>query len=654
MTTMTAASTDTAGPGPGGPGVSPWDLAAALAAMPRRRDFAISQDLRRSAWVTDEAIEWWETGEECDTGVAGVSRFPLRAPLPLDTDLVLVDDLIGVCRATDAGVEIAYIDTAGRTADRIAALATPRTCLLPRLPGARWQLLAVHTFDGRTVLCRIDWPARALEAIVALPAGLTGGAWLDPDGRRLAGNLVDPTGRTGIYRIDLPSGAMEPLFDEPSDSEDRALLYDPESDVLAVATNAPGYVALALARRGTLQLLPRLEEGDEAGGPLAFLSTPGATSGPARRQLLVRHDEGAHSRLRLVDLDHHTYSEPLPVPDGEIGLPVVVQGQELRFPYSAPDVPWRIARLDLGADPPVFGLDPEPGPEPTRAGPPLMPGWSTTFTGPAGPMSAVVVEPAAVARPPGARVPDDLAVVALHGGPFARWGSAFNPEFQLFAHLGLPVYGLDYPGSTGSGQALVTALLGQGGIVDVAAVSAVCDVIEAKTGRRVLLYGESYGAFLALSTAAVRHCAGVVAFAPFASFHSLSAAGSPAVRETLELLNPEISAENGRNPGEWCRNIRSKVLIAHGTADKTIPVEQSQALVAALQGRSDAGEDGVNFVELEGQEHELTDRHALERWYREIVHFLGGLPASRSPAQRETPAAGALSRRPRQHQTGRR
>jgi dipeptidyl aminopeptidase/acylaminoacyl peptidase len=250
-------------------------------------------------------------------------------------------------------------------------------------------------------------------------------------------------------------------------------------------------------------------------------------------------------------------------------------------------------------------------------------------------MPAVVVDPAQ-GRP-------DLAVVALHGGPFARWGAAYNPEFQLLAHLGLPVYGLDYPGSTGSGQSHVNALLGRGGEIDVASVCAVCDVVEAETGRAVVLYGESYGAYLALATAAVRSCAGVIAFAPFASFESLRRAGKPAVREMLELLDSGNFGTNGRNLVDQCRNVLSKVLVSHGTADTTIPVEQSRALVAALQERKDSGEDGVRLVELHGQGHELVGRHALEQWYWEITEFVGGLPHSGTPAQRSgTSSRGAV------------
>jgi dipeptidyl aminopeptidase/acylaminoacyl peptidase len=181
-------------------------------------------------------------------------------------------------------------------------------------------------------------------------------------------------------------------------------------------------------------------------------------------------------------------------------------------------------------------------------------------------------------------------------------------------------------------------LLGTAGSLDVEAVASVVDGLDPS---RVVLYGESYGAFLALAVACVRPVAGVVAFAPFKSFSSLKAHGSPEVRETLELLDGGNSDKPGRNLLKGCRTIRSKVLVAHGTADLTIPVGESRALVRALRERRDAGDEEVRLVELAGQGHDLVGLHVLEHWYRELAGFAGGLSRSGSPAQRETSSRGA-------------
>jgi dipeptidyl aminopeptidase/acylaminoacyl peptidase len=225
-------------------------------------------------------------------------------------------------------------------------------------------------------------------------------------------------------------------------------------------------------------------------------------------------------------------------------------------------------------------------------------------------------------------------VVALHGGPIARYGADVVPEFQLFARLGLPTVALNYPGSTGSGHEYTRSLFGRAGAIEVEAVASVVDSLAAE-GRRVILYGESYGAFLALAVAAVRPCAGVIAFAPFASFESLSRTGSAEVRDLLNLLDEGNHLESGRNLLTGCRTIRCKVLMSHGTADMRIPVAESRALAQVLRGREQVGEHDTQYVEMDGQGHDMSGRPVLQRWYREIATFVTSLPNSRTPAQRE-------------------
>ena len=253
-----------------------------------------------------------------------------------------------------------------------------------------------------------------------------------------------------------------------------------------------------------------------------------------------------------------------------------------------------------------------------------------SFPSGAGPMPALVYPSAPGDGPLSG---SGLAVVALHGGPIARYGAGLVPEFQLFARLGLPTVALNYPGSTGSGHEYIRSLFGHAGTIDVEAVASVVDGL-ADEGRRIILYGESYGAFLALATAAVRPCEAVIAWAPFASFESLSQSGSPEVRDLLSLLDGGNRSGFGRNLLSACRTIRGKVLISHGTADMRIPAAESRALARALRGRDGAGEHDVKFVEMDGQGHDLSGRPVLQRWYREIATFVVSLPHSRTPAQR--------------------
>jgi len=595
-------------------------LAAELAGLPDRRDFAFSAELGRVAWVDEAAVEWVDD----DDRRPGRVVFP--EPLPTPTQLEIVaPDLIGLCRPTAAGLEVMALDLDGATgsARTVADLATPQTCLLPRLPGDETQLLAVVGFDDTTTVLRIDWRAGTVAEAGRLPAPISGGVWLDDAGEKLAVNLDGDSGHSSVYVVDFGAQTFSRLFEASPDSEDRIVLSDPSAGRVVVTTDAFGYPAVGVAQPRAapgIRFIPALEEGDEAGEPCVLL--------PDGRTLVLRHEHGVETHLRMADTETLEVAGPIPLPPGDVGTPVVVDGHRLRFPFSAPDEPWRPASFDVRTG--AFAFDPLP-PAPPGSPPELVTARVASFPSGAGPMPALVYPSAPGDGPLSG---SGLAVVALHGGPIARYGAGLVPEFQLFARLGLPTVALNYPGSTGSGHEYIRSLFGQAGAIDVEAVAAVVDGLVAE-GRRVVLYGESYGAFLALATAAVRPCAGVIAWAPFASFDSLSRSGSPEVRHLLNLLGGGNRSGFGRNLLTACRTIRGKVLMSHGTADMRIPAAESRALARALRGRDGAGEHDVQFVEMDGQGHDLSGRPVLQRWYREVATFVVSLSDSRSPAQRE-------------------
>ena len=617
----------------------PAGLAAEIAALPDRRDFAFSAEIGRVAWIDDAAVEWID-----DSAPDRLGRFVFAEALPAPVQLEIVAaDLLGLCRPTAAGLEVIALDVdpaAGTgTARTVADLATPQTCLLPRLPGADTQLLAVVGFDDTTTVWRIGWRDGSMTEAGRLPAPLNGGVWLDDTGDRLAVNLAGESGRSSVFVVEFAAKKFSRLFEASPDSEDRIVLADPASGRVVVTTDAFGYPAVGIAEPKSasgIRFIPALEEGDEGAEPCAFLSDG--------RTLVLRHENGVESHFRLADSETLVVAGPMPLPTGEVGTPVIQAGRRLRFPFAAPDGPWRPASVDLGTG--AFSFDPLL----SAAHDELVSARVASFPSGAGPMPALVYP---AAPEDGPLSGSGLAVVALHGGPIARYGADLVPEFQLFARLGLPTVALNYPGSTGSGHEYTRSLFGQAGAIDVEAVTSVIDGLMAE-GRRVILYGESYGAFLALAAAAVRPCAGVIAFAPFASFESLSHSGSPEVVDLLDLLGGGNHSANGRNLLSACRTIRGKVLISHGTADIRIPATESRTLVQALRDRDGAGEHDVQFVAMDGQGHDLSGRPVLQRWYREIATFVVEPSGFEIARPTRTPAAGALSRRPREDQPERR
>ncbi|HEV7862995.1 MAG TPA: hypothetical protein VGR20_09850, partial [Acidimicrobiia bacterium] len=77
-------------------------LAADLARLPDRRDFAFSAEVGRVAWIDEAAVEW---ADDDAPGRIGRVLFPEALPVP--TQLVIVaTDLMGLCRPTAAGLEV--------------------------------------------------------------------------------------------------------------------------------------------------------------------------------------------------------------------------------------------------------------------------------------------------------------------------------------------------------------------------------------------------------------------------------------------------------------------------------------------------------------------------------------------------------------------
>ncbi|MGH9034292.1 MAG: hypothetical protein ACRD0O_00885, partial [Acidimicrobiia bacterium] len=381
------------------------DLAAALAQLPDRKDFAFSTDLGRAAWIDNDTVEWIDDTSTPGLGPGSVGRTTPGVTLPEGTVVELVDRRrIGLCRPIDAGVELLVVDVGApdHPVHKIAALATPRTCLLPRRPGAGWQLLAVTGFEEVTALLRIDWVDGTWTEVGRLPALVDGGVWLEGDGR-LALNVLGSSGRSSVYAVDLDAGQFSPLFELSPDSDDRVVLFDVETRHLVVTTDAPGWPAVGVARlpgvggvpdpgvpedsAAGIRFLPALPEGDEGARPCGFVGPIGT------RRLLLHHEVGPVVRLRTADLASFQISDPLPVPDGEVDRVVAADGSVVRFAFSAPDRPWSPARLDLASGQFRFDLeataDPGDTPDPGCGALSLRPGRVTTFPGPAGPMPAI-------------------------------------------------------------------------------------------------------------------------------------------------------------------------------------------------------------------------------------------------------------------------
>jgi fermentation-respiration switch protein FrsA (DUF1100 family) len=108
--------------------------------------------------------------------------------------------------------------------------------------------------------------------------------------------------------------------------------------------------------------------------------------------------------------------------------------------------------------------------------------------------------------------------------------------------------------------------------------------------ERVVLYGESLGAAVALAVASQRQCAGVVAQSAFSSLSSMAWRVYPWLPLAAFLVRGSFPSN------ERVREIETPLLVVHGTADEIIPFSEGERLYAAAS-------PGAEFLPVQGAGH---------------------------------------------------
>lgn len=473
-------------------------------------------------------------------------------------------------------------------------------------------------------------PQRAAE----LPGLFGGGIWLDHDGRLLALDRI----AGGVVRsvvLDLTTGAVTPLLElSARPSNDRLVLFDPDTRLALVRSDAPGEDRLGWGFLGGPDPLRFPEALHRPGALLRPLAAEPSTRPEPR--VAVQLDRGAGSTL-AVWWPSGGQLVPLPLPPGRLGAVAHWSAAGLRVPYSAPDHPAALATVDVDAL-----LRPPAPRRPVEAPLPARPGWRldgsaappggrwhpagpVAVPGAEGPMEAVVYGGAGWAAAP-------QLVVALHGGPADAWRLEFDPMLQRLAAEGLAVVAPNQRGSTGYGTEHALCLRGAWGGPDLEDVLA---LLAELAGRRAALgleppalLGISYGGFLALLAAChapAGHLARCAAVAPFLSGARLLAEAAPAVRALVTRLGGGEPIDDDRGPRDVLRlahRIDAPLLVVHGDRDEVVPVGQSRALRHRLLsiGRVEGSE--FRCVEVAGSGHEVLAEEGAPALRELLTGFL--------------------------------
>jgi dienelactone hydrolase len=187
------------------------------------------------------------------------------------------------------------------------------------------------------------------------------------------------------------------------------------------------------------------------------------------------------------------------------------------------------------------------------------------------------------------------AVLAVHGGPWARDRAQFDPWAQFLAAAGLCCIQVNYRGSRGFGKQFRDAgdrqwaLAMQDDLVDALHSAEVTDVIDRD---RIAAIGHGYGGYAALMMATqgeVPVACVAAGSAPtdlpsyVASMQSVG--GLAGTEHAARIGDPVGDSEQliATSPVNRAADIAVPVLLFHGRQDGRVPVRHAEALAAALE-----------------------------------------------------------------------
>jgi dipeptidyl aminopeptidase/acylaminoacyl peptidase len=514
-----------------------------------------------------------------------------------------------------------------------------------------WHIYTVNLDDGST---------RDLTPFEGVQANMVALDWNHPDILLMDMNKRDPS-LMDLYKIDLPSGEMELLEENPG----AIVGWLPDNDFKVRA-------AFEATPEGGFKLLVRDTEADDFRALITWGpdedGTPYGFTPDGQSVYLGDTRDANVSRLKTVNVT--TGEETIIAFDEKVDLgnvlihPAQYHIQAVSFNYGRPrweildssiaadfatiesvfDGTFEIVSRDLADRTWLVAFDSDVRPlryfayhRETQEAEFLFTARPKLEEYDLAPMQFVEIPtrdgltlPCYLTLPLGVE-PENLPVVLnVHGGPWARDLWEYNAEVQWMANRGWAVLQVNYRGSTGFGKDFLNAGNKEWGrkmqndLTD--AVQWAIDQGYADPAK-VAIYGGSYGGYACLAGAAFTpdlYVCGVDIVGP-SNIMTLLASIPPYWEPLLNLMhhrvgNPETEEEmlRERSPLFSADKIRIPLLIGQGANDPRVKQSESEQIVAALK----ANEQYVEYVVYPDEGHGFARPENRLDFYGRSERFL--------------------------------
>jgi dipeptidyl aminopeptidase/acylaminoacyl peptidase len=586
------------------------------------------------SWKGDRVAFYWDKTGRMELHVMDLATKQVRqvthgeVPTAMRAGFAWSRDDRGIVFAKDTGGneqhDLYRIDVATSAVTQLTKDPTAQEYVVQFSPDDAWISVLTNKRDpaapdkpGQLNLWKMRADGSDYAPLTRFPFPVFGGQW-SPDGRTLvfstnedAANLKN----ADIYVIGADGTSARRIFSAKPGSQDAASDWHPDGKRLAVTSDASGTPRAGILDLGTGVVRWLGKEGVE--------EHSGKFSKNGRWLAALRNYE---SQLRPVLYDVATGApRELRLDPGISTIVGFFDGdQRLLIGYQSETRKAELAAYDLRTDMLETLLPADYGSVDRSV---FVTGehvYYPTFDGKKIP--AIVYRPRDIAA--GERLP---AIVHVHGGPTGQWFRGFDPFAQFLADRGFVVIEPNIRGSTGYGVAFRDdALKDWGGkdLEDVAAAAAYLKTLPFVDASRLIVFGGSYGGFMAFIAATKKPdlWRAAVAWVGISDLHRLYAKSMEHFkyyfREQMGDPEKDRALWRDRSAIEFADKLKAKLLMVHGVNDPRCPVEQSQVFRDRLVelGRKE-GED-FEYVELTDEGHGSSDIQQKIRTFRILADYL--------------------------------